>query len=141
MGPDSHLQYRDVLIVDIVYTSGIGFHPLPQLHLTKIDADRVNYTLINPIDPLVDKNIMYTLQNAPEKVGGFFFCGNKESLIVYRELYHRVHELLQHQSIVDDDQHLALLCYLERPDLFCMHHLGGFHKALTTFQKESVPEK
>ena len=121
--------------VDFGYCKHPSTIPQHFLDLCKIDADRVNYTLINPIDPLVDRNILYTLQNAPEKVGGFFFCGSKESLLAYRELYHQVHAFLQHQHIVDDDQHIALLCYFEKPDLFCMHHLGGFHKALTTFQK------
>lgn len=106
------------------------------LDLNKVDKTKVNYTLINPINPIQDREVIYTLQHAPEKVGGFFFCGSKESLLKYREMYHLVHLFLQEHNIVDDDQALALYAYLEKPDWFCMHMLGGFHKALTTFQKE-----
>jgi hypothetical protein len=121
--------------VDFGYCKHPGTLPRQFLDLGKVAADRVNYTLINPIDPTTDGNVVRTLQYAPEKVGGFFFCGSKDALTEYRDLYHLTHRHLQDNNIVDDDQHIALLCYLQRPGLFCMHHLGGFHRALTAFQK------
>lgn len=123
--------------VDFGYCKDPGVVPRNFLDLQKVNAAKVNYTLINPIDPATDGNVLYTLQYAPEKVGGFFFCGSKEALTAYRELYHRMHQRLHDMGVVDDDQHIALLCYLQNPDLFCMHHLGGFHRALTTFQRSS----
>lgn len=121
--------------VDFGYCKDPSTVPQNFLDLSKMNPDKVNYTVINPIDPAVDGNVQYTLQHAPEKVGGFFFCGSKEALAEYRELYHATHQQLQDDNVVDDDQHIALLCYLRRPNLFCMHHLGGWHRALTSFQK------
>lgn len=127
--------------VDFGYCKTSDAIPTQFLDLHKLQINRINYTLINPIDPTMDRNIIYNLKYAPEKVGGFFFCGNKESMVAYRDLYHRVHAFLQDNNIVDDDQHIALLCYFENPGLFAMHHLGGFHKALTAFQKGEVPNR
>ena len=111
--------------------------PLPEhsLDVNKLNKDCVNYTLIHPIQE-EDKDIMYTLVNAPFNIGGFFFFGNKSRLKEYQALYHVVHENFQAQGLVDDDQHLALRCYIERPTLFAMHHLGWFHLALQHFQRD-----
>lgn len=122
--------------VDFGYSKDPGTVPRQFLDLGKMEADKVTFALVNPIDPM-DQDVVYTLQHAPEKVTGSFFCGTKAALVAYRELYHRVHELFQHNNIADDDQHVELQCIFQRPDLFSLHHLGGFHKALTTFQKDS----
>jgi hypothetical protein len=121
--------------VDFGFCQVVGATPSNFLDLGKLDADRVNYTLINPIDPSKDNNIVYTLQYAPEKVIGGFFCGSKQSLLMYRELYHDTHRKLQAQNIVDDDQHIALLCYLQKPELFRMHLLASWNAALNAFSK------
>lgn len=121
--------------VDFGYCKDPSTMPRNFVDLTKIQKDKVNYTLINPIHPDVDGKVLYTLQHAPEKVGGFCFIGSKPALLAYRTLYHEMHLALQRHGVVDDDQAIALYCYLQKPDLFCMHMLGGFHKALTTFQK------
>ena len=121
--------------VDFGYCKTPESIPSQFVDLAKVDKNKVNYTLINPIDPATDGHVIHTLQQAPEKVGGFFFCGSKAAILAYRELYHAMHQALHEHNVVDDDQHVALLCYLQKPELFCMHHLGGFHRALTTFQK------
>lgn len=120
--------------------SDFGYFSYPEripkrlIDIELLDKERINYTLISePTDE--DKDVLYTLQNAPERIGGFFFFGNRYVLRAYQTLFHKVHESLQKQGIVDDDQHLALRCYFLKPSLFKLHNLGGWHKALTHFQK------
>lgn len=118
---------------DFGYFSNTKNIPYNPLDVEKLDKERVNYTLINQISEL-DQDIIYTIKNAPEKIGGFFFFGNRNILKQYQQLYHKMHLQLQDKNLVDDDQHLALRCYFENPDMFCLHMLGGWHKALTHFQ-------
>lgn len=108
--------------------------PQNTLDISLFDSKTVNYTLINPLDDN-DKDVIYTLSIAPERIGGFFFFGHKDILKVYQKLYHHVHAELQKNNIVDDDQHIALRCYYQAPELFTLHYLGGWHKALVAFQK------
>lgn len=103
------------------------------LDISKFNLQTVNYTLINPITSQ-DSDILYTLVCAPERIGGFFFFGNRNVLNKYQQLYHAVHSAFQNAGIVDDDQHIALQCYFHCPELFTLHNLGGWHKALTHFQ-------
>lgn len=121
--------------VDFGYCKAPGSIPTNFIDFQKMDKNKVHYTLVNSIDPRIDGNVLYTLQHAPEKIGGAFFLGGKRAILAYRELYHTMHDYLQQQNIVDDDQAIALFCYLKSPELFSMHLLGGFHKALTAFQK------
>jgi len=103
------------------------------IDLTKLDLDRINYTLINPLTKH-DNNIHYTIMSAPERFGGFFFFGSREKMLEYQELFHSVLNRFQNEfNLADDDQHLAMFCYFSRPDLFKLHNLGGWHRALTHF--------
>lgn len=109
--------------------------PERMLDHTKLDSNRINYTLINPITP-DDQNIILTMTNAHEKIGGFFFYGNAHIIKQYQSLYHEV--LKYYQTVLglaDDDQALALSCYFIRPDMFAMHYTGKWHEALNYFQK------
>ncbi len=108
--------------------------PLNLVDINKLDKNRINYTLINPIDNR-DSDVLYTLRNAPERIGGFFFFGERNVLKEYQELYHFVLKEFQYDyNIADDDQHLVLRCYVKQPDLFALHYLGGWHRALCHFQ-------
>lgn len=120
-----------------------GYFALPEripkrlLDLSLLDLSCINYTMINPYHPIYS-NILYVLQKAPECIGGFFFFGSREKMIEYRQLYHKVLYMFQHEyGIADDDQHVALVCYTIQPKLFRLHHLGGWHRALTHFQIKS----
>jgi len=117
---------------DFGYCKNPEIIPTNFLDINKLDKDKINYTLINPLDDK-DRDIMYTMLQAPEKVGGFFFFGNKYNLIKYQRLYHLVHSKLQENYIVDDDQHIVLRCYFEYEDMFKLYTLG-WHKALKHFQ-------
>jgi hypothetical protein len=109
--------------------------PEKLLDINRFNLDRINYTCINRID-IRDSDIIYTLQNAPEKVGGFFFFGQKDKLLEYQKLYHEILYLFQHVSkIADDDQHLVLQCFFKKPELFTMHILYGWHKVFKYYQK------
>ena len=107
--------------------------PSKLLDFNKLNLEKVNYTTINSFK-LEYTNLFYVLCKAPDFIGGFFFFGNKKVLKEYQKLYHKIHLELQEQNIVDDDQHLALLCYLKNPNLFELRNLNGWHKALLHFQ-------
>lgn len=100
-----------------------------------LDDGKIHYTLINQLD-VNDMDIMYTLYHAPERVGGFFFGGNRNALKKYQKLYWEIHLQFLELGLVDDDQHLALRCVIKNPDLFQLHILGGWHLALIYFQKK-----
>ena len=110
--------------------------PEKLLDINKFDLERINYTLINPIDEL-DKNIYYTLRRAPEKVGGYFFLGHRNKLQEFQKIYHEMLNYFQNiLNIVDDDQHLVLQCYFKNPSLFKMHYLGKWHSVLCEYQQK-----
>ena len=118
--------------VDFGYCHSEQVVPKKLVDLERIDKNKVCYTLINQLDNN-DRDLYYTLKHAPERIGGFFFIGNRSGLMEYRTLYHLIHGGLQDINIVDDDQHLALRCYFARPDLFALYHLGRWHAALEYF--------
>lgn len=113
--------------------------PTTMLDLKHFQPDRITYTLINALEEK-DKDILYTLHFAPERIGGFFFLGNRKAMSEYQKLYHEIHRGFQDSNLADDDQHLALRCYFRQPELFSLHNLGGWHKALVYFQKINEPQ-
>ena len=115
--------------VDFGYCSSERLIP-NKITMEKYDKNTVCYTLINQLDNN-DRYIMYTLQMAPEKFGGFFFHGNRDTLTRYRKLYHEIHNDFQLNNIADDDQHIAMRCYFAQPELFSLYHLGAWHAAFT----------
>ena len=119
--------------VDFGYCSTKESIPDKLLDISKLNLEKVNYTLVNALTEY-DKDIIYTLKYAPERIGGFFFFGNRNVLKEYQSLYHKILELYQGNNIADDDQALALACYWTKPDLFHLHGPFGWHKALVKFQ-------
>lgn len=110
--------------------------PERMLDPQKLNPNRINYTLINPITDS-DRDVIQTMVYALEKVGGFFFYGGKSILKQYQMLYHNVLNYYQNVlGLADDDQALVLLCYFYRPDMFKMHLTGKWHQALIYFQKD-----
>lgn len=123
-----------LLWADFGYCKHPSYTPEYLIDPTKLQLDKINYTLINAIDER-DRDIIYTLRNAPEKIGGFFFFGNRPVLKRYQQLYHKILDYYQSMNIADDDQALVLSCYFNEPELFAMHNLGQWHQALNYFQK------
>jgi len=122
--------------VDFGYCSLDENIPKRMIDISKLNVDKINYTLINPIDER-DKNIIYTLVYAPERIGGFFFFGSKNILKEYQSLYHKTLEFYQGNNLCDDDQALSLACYWQRQDMFHLHYVGAWHKALVIFQLDA----
>ena len=122
--------------VDFGFFSKIENIPTNLLDVTKFNLDRINYSLINPINA-IDFDINFTLKYAPEKIGGFFFLGTKFKMIEYQKLYHKVLHFFQYiVCFCDDDQHLVLQCYYRNPNLFnLITNPLGWHKILKAFQK------
>lgn len=118
---------------DFGYFQNQSTIPSNSLDITKFDLERVNFQAINPFTRL-DFNIMYTLTNAPERVGGFFFLGNIEQLKKYQKLYHSICSEFHGKGIVDDDQHIMIQSIVKDPDLFKVWMLGGWHLVYTHFQ-------
>lgn len=108
------------------------FLPKGPLKTEKLDCEKINICLINQIEEK-DKDIIYTLQNAPEKIGAYFFWGNKNNLKLFQNLCHKWLDYFQSINIADDEQHLWLQCYFEQPDLFKLHIFNKWHQALKEF--------
>jgi len=108
--------------------------PKFSLDITNFDLDKVNFQAINSFTP-EDFNISYTLRNAPERIGGFFYLGNPQQLLKYQELYHQVCKEFHEMGIVDDDQHIMIQCIAKQPSLFKVWNLGGWHLVYVYFQK------
>ncbi len=120
---------------DFGYFSNKNNIPKQLLDINKLDINRINYTLINEVHSY-DIDIMNTMNNPREVIGGFFWFGRKDKILEYQKLYHQTHKEFQYMWLVDDDQHIALRCYFKNPNLFALHHLGKWHCALIHFQKE-----
>ena len=104
------------------------------VNLDVLNKDTVNICCVNKIDER-DRDIDYTLINAPEKIGAYCFFGNKEKLKEFQILCHKWLEHFQSIGIADDEQHLWLQCYFENPELFTEHVFGQWHLGLKKFSK------
>ena len=94
-------------------------HPIEKVaDLSTTDKNVVFYNIVNDINPAVDGQVLYTLQNAPDRVRGSFFYGSRTALLAYRMAYQGMHQALHDHGVVIDDQAMALFCYLQKPDLF-----------------------
>lgn len=110
------------------------FLPTGLLDISKFSIDVVNICLINPIDNK-DKDIFYTLQYAPEKIGAYFFLANKKKMAEFQELCHKWLLIFQENGIADDEQAIWLQCYFDKPELFKLHIFNKWHQALKEFSK------
>lgn len=131
---DLEKQYEYFSWVDFGYFQNESNIPTNLLDLNKLNLNKVNYQLLNPITE-EDKNIMYTMIHAPERIGGFFFFGNRKTLKEYQNLYHSILEEFQNNNLADDDQHIVLRCFFKNPSLFHLHYNPKWHNILIDFQK------
>ena len=113
------------------------------LDINHFNVDKINYTLIHPIDERNDSDIFYNLRYAPERIGGFFFLGNRDKMYEYQTLYHQsLKEFREDYKICDDDQAVALYSYFKNPSLFSFNTREyGWHKVLVTNQKNNNNKK
>lgn len=108
--------------------------PSKPLDLMKFDLNRINFQAMSPLS-IQDSDIIYTLRNAPERVGGFFYLGEARLLLQYQELYHKICQQFHDMGIVDDDQHIMIQSVYRNPDLFCIWNLRGWHLTYLFFQQ------
>jgi hypothetical protein len=87
--------------------------------------EKINFSIVNKITDQ-DRDILYTVLFAPEKIAGGVFYGSKDTLLKYQRLYHCIHERFQNMGIVDDDQHITLQCYFQNKDMFELHEKGWY---------------
>lgn len=118
-----------LLWIDFGYCKYEDSIPHKLLDISKLNKDRINYSLINPLDEY-DKDILYTLFNAPEKISGGFFFGRNDMLIKYQKIYHSMLELYQSNNITDDDQAFVIACYFRYPEYFQLHGPWKWCRAL-----------
>ena len=109
--------------------------PRGNLDISKFDLEKVNFQGMSELT-IKDSDRMYTLTNAPERIGGFFYLGNAEKLLEYQELYHTICKEFHEMGIVDDDQHIMIQCYFRNPELFKVWNLGGWHLTYLYFQED-----
>lgn len=111
------------------------------LDLNRFDLTKINYVLLNELTK-EDSDVLYTLTQAPERIGGFFFLGNRKNLLEYQELFHMIHDAFQKANIADDDQHIALQSFFHRPNWFCLHKLLEWHTILAKYQcaSDAIPK-
>ncbi len=117
---------------DFGYFQDLNNIPTGNLDLSKFDLDKINLQGINPLNQY-DYNILYTLQHAREKIGGFFYLGNKINMKYYQVLYHKILNMFYVNGIVDDDQHIMIQCVNANKDLFKIWDMNGWHKTYTFF--------
>jgi hypothetical protein len=108
--------------------------PHSEIDISKMNKDTVNICCISPIDEK-DKDIIYTLQAAPEKIGAYLFGGKKDKLKEFQNLCHYYLDYFQSINIADDEQALWLQCYFNKPELFTLHVFHEWHRGLKYFSK------
>jgi GR25 family glycosyltransferase involved in LPS biosynthesis len=123
--------------VDFGFFSKSENIPSRLLDINNLDKDKINYSLINPIETK-DSDIYYSLKYAPEVIGGFWFFGSKEKMKMYQEIYMKTFLQFQEMGIADDDQHIALQCYFNNKELFSLKQIYGWHKVLKRYQKKPL---
>lgn len=104
------------------------------LDVNKFELKKINFQGIHPLTKQ-DKSIGYTLTQAPERIGGFFYLGRPDLLARYQELYHQVCQEFHRLGIVDDDQHIMIQCVFREPSLFHVATLGGWHLTYLHYQQ------
>ena len=111
------------------------FLPNDVLDINKLNTEKFNICLIQPITPL-DKDYLFTLHYAPEKIGAYFFFGSKQIMKEFQQLSHKwLIKFQEEYNIADDEQAVWLQCYFDNPDLFELHNFGKWHQALREFSK------
>jgi hypothetical protein len=114
-----------------------GYNPdgaMDLLDVSKFPEEKITYILLSQLQPQ-DFDRIYTIMFSYERVGGGFFFGGKSVMKKYQKLYHEIHRKFQDNNLADDDQHFVIQSYKENPELFNLVHLGGWFKALVTYQK------
>lgn len=125
--------------IDFGYFSGDHIPlPPPQLDFNKIPIDKVTLAQLHPLEDN-DFDMSYTLKFAPERIGGFFFCGGATVLLYHQQIYRHVHKCFQKAGIVDDDQHALLQCIKMNKNIYNLVSCG-WHTILSELALPSLDD-
>ena len=83
------------------------------------DLDRINYIAANNVSTVQSIFQLYKQRVGPGVNGGFF-GGSTKAVKDYFDLHHYVLEDFLAHNMVDDDQTIAVECFLRKPSLFEM---------------------
>lgn len=123
--------------VDFGYFIKSSNIPLNMIDPYRFANNKINYTLIDMFD-YRNANPILNIVFGQEKIGGFFFYGNKDVMLKYQKIYHKYLDEFQNMSICDDDQSLVLYMFFKinktDQDILYMHYTGVWHYALKYFQ-------
>lgn len=126
-------EHKYLAWTDFGYFQNPNRIPSKSLDLSKFDLEKINFQAMNDIS-LQDKDIIWTLINAPEKIGGFFYLGHSDILLEYQKLYHSIYKEFHDNNIVDDDQHIMIQCVFRKSELFKIWNLRAWHMIYLYFQ-------
>lgn len=109
------------------------FLPKGPFKADRFNLDRVNICLVNDIDER-DSDLVYTLQQAPEKIGAYFFLANPTLMKQFQDYSHAWLVKFQEEYIIcDDEQGLWLKIHFNHPDFFKLHVFNKWHDAMRYF--------
>ena len=83
------------------------------------DLDRITYVAVNNVSTVRSVFQLYKQRVGPGVNGGFF-GGSAQAVEDYYKLHHHVLEDFLAHNMVDDDQTIAVECFLRKPSLFNM---------------------
>jgi hypothetical protein len=136
---DNNLSDSEILIwVDFGY-----FHnkvqskhlPHEKIDVSKIDPNLVHLCGILPIDD-ADRDVLYTLRNAPVKICAYLFGGTKDMLKKFQGMAHEALEFYQENNIADDEQAVWLHCFFRNKDIFKIELFPEWHMGFKYYTKE-----
>lgn len=134
---DSFICWSDFGYFHSILHNNPSNYPVASIDITKFKSDKLTFCLRNKIDNN-DRNIIYTLVNAPEKFTGSFFAGPTNLMLKIQFLYHTSLKEMYDNNISDDDQHIYLRCFLKEPQLFNLYlDTCKWPEALCYFEKSS----
>lgn len=110
-----------------------AFAPHSKIDPTKFVKGKINLcSLGSPLNER-DRDMLYTLRNAPAKLTGGVFGGDGNAMTRFQNLCHVWLEKFQHAGIADDEQALWIQCVFDRQSEFAIHAFPGWHHGLRHF--------
>ena len=118
-----------------LFNNNVDMFPIASLDIKYFNINKINVCLKNKLDSN-DIDYMYTLLNAPEKITGGFWGGNKTNMKHYQKLIHNEINKMIENNIFDDDQYVYLRCFFKNQHLFELYLSNDtWPNGLNYFQK------
>lgn len=134
-------QSNFLMWVDFGYLSpkAMASH-IPHRHLnpSKMIDGRVILCCLNGGISNEDRDAIYTLKAAPEKIAAGLFVGDRDAIKKFQRMSHQWLLRYQEMNLADDEQALWIQCLFEDPSLFALHIFPGWYDSLKYFTKDSI---